>query len=302
MSAVMTEAETKFFDSKGETVDPALKPAEPAKAPESGATVVPAIPPAAAPAEPTTPQVPLTALHEERKARQQAEADRKTLQAQITQFQQQLEQLQKAQQPPPPDPNQDPIGAVLHQQKQNQATLEQIQQWRNEQDQYTHQLLARQKFQQDVMTSEQAFRTKQPDYDAAANYALQQYDKLLTALIPDPAARNQRVMQEAMGSLWAVMQEGRDPAQFIYDLAKHMGYAGPQAPAAPNAAPAIAAPSIPALTQQTVPAAVAAIERGLKQQGNPGGGGSPNGEITAEMALKLPNDEFNKWWGKSFRR
>ena len=101
-----------------------------------------------------------------------------------------------------------------------------------------------------------------------------------------------------MGVAYTLTQEGRDPAQFFYDFAKDMGYAGPQSAPAPAAAPGAPISAPP----QTVPEVVKTIERGLKQQANPGGGASPNSEITPEMALALPGDEFNKWWAKQFRR
>lgn len=308
MSAVLNEAETKFFSSKGAEVDASLRPAEPTTA-DPAPTSTP--PPAAAapatvtppPAEPVTPQVPLAALHEERKARQQAEADRKALQAQLQQFQSALDEYKKGQQPAPPDPNQDPIGAMIHQNKLLQAELDQLKSWRSENDQVTQQITARQQFHQAVTNSENAFRQTHPDYDQALNHAMQQYDKLLSLAIPDATERRQRVIQEGMNMAWTLLQQGRDPAAFFYDFAKQYGYGQPvppAIPALPGAPPATApvAPAIPA----TVPEVVQTIERGLKQQGNPGGGGGPIGEVTPEMALKLSGDEFNKWWAKQFRR
>jgi hypothetical protein len=307
MSAVLSEAETKFFSSRGADVDPSLQaaPVEPPKPVDAVTTPPPAAappPPAATAAEPPAPapqHVPLAALHEERKARQKAEQERQQLQQQLQQFQEQLQKAQQPPPPPPPDPNQDPIGAVLHQNQLLQQELNQLKGWRTEQDQFTQQIVARNQFNQAITNSEQAFAQKQPDYWQAAKYATAQYDKLLSALIPDPAQRQQRVIQEAMGAAYTVMQEGKDPAEFFYSFAKSMGYA-PSTGVTPSAGGG-SVPATPAIAQ-TVPDVVKTIEKGLKQQANPGGGASPSGEITPEMALTLPGEDFNKWWAKQFRR
>jgi hypothetical protein len=302
MSAVLSEAENKFFSSGGSDVDPSLKPAEaPAESAPAMTTTPAATPPTPAPAtttsEPTQQQVPLAALHEERQKRVRVEQERQALQQQLQQFQQALEQAQKAQQAPPPDPNQDPIGAALHETQATKAQLEELRQWRAQQEQLTQENNLRQQFHQTITNSEATFRAKQPDYDQALNYAMQQYDKLLSAVIPDPAARRQRVYQEAIGAAYTVMSEGRDPAQFLYDTARNMGYTPAQAAAAATT------PTLPQVPQtRTTADVVKTIEKGLKQQANPGGGATPAGEISPEMALTLPGDEFNKWWAKQFRR
>ncbi len=314
MSAVLSEAETKFFSSRGQEVDASLKPAEAPVEEQKTVATPPAAPTQAPPTAanglqqpPTTetpnPQhVPLTALHEERRARQQAERESQQLQQQVQQFQQQLEQIQKAQQAPPPDPQQDPIGAMMHQARINQEQLAQIEQWRTQQEQYTQQIVARQQFNQAITNSEQAFAAKNPDYWQAAKFAQQQYDKMLMALIPDPAQRQQRVMQEALSVAYSVMQQGRDPAEFFYQFAKDMGYTGQQQSSVPSQQGVTPPAQSVTPVMQTVPEVVKTIERGLKQQAAPGGGSTPNSEITPEMALTLPGEDFNKWWAKQFRR
>lgn len=294
MSAVMTEAENKFFSSGGNEVAPELKPKD-APPETTSSTPTPATTTPATTTEPTQQQVPLAALHEERQKRARAEQERQALAERVRQFEEVIAQAQKQQQPPPPDPNVDPIGAALHETQATKAQLEEIRQWKAQQEQATQHQNLRQQFTQAVAQSEAAFRAAHPDYDQAFQHASQQYDKMLRAMIPDPAARRQRVIQEANGVALQLLSEGRDPAQFFYEFAKEMGYAGAQAPAAPTL-PVV--PQIP----QTTSEVVKTIERGLKQQGNSGGGGAPPGEVTPQMALALPAEEFNKWWAKQFRR
>jgi hypothetical protein len=301
MSAVMSEAENKFFSSGGSDVAPELKPKDaPPETAAPATTSTPASTPATTPAAPVTEstqqQVPLAALHEERQKRARAEQERQALQERVRQFEDAIAQAQKQQQQPAaPDPNVDPIGAALHQAQVTKAELEEVKQWRAQQEQASQHQNLRQQFTQAVANSEAAFRASHPDYDQAFNHASQQYDKMLKAMIPDPVARRQRVIQEANGVALQLLSEGRDPAQFFYDFAREMGYTG--TPPAPTTVTQQAAP-----VQQTTSEVVKTIERGLKQQGNSGGGGATPGEITPEMALNLPAAEYNKWWTKQFKR
>jgi hypothetical protein len=315
MSAVLSEAETKFFSSRGQDVDASLRPAAAPNEPAANGGDAPATAPPAqstpaanggeqSPAAQTTPEtqsaqqhVPLAALHEERKARQRAEQERQQLAQQVQQFQQQLEELKKGPQAPPPDPNQNPFEWLMHQGKINQEQLTQINEWRAQQEQQAQHATARQQFHQAISSSEQTFAAKQPDYYQAANFAMQQYDRTLKTLIPDPAERRQRVVQEALNVAWTVMQQGKDPAQFFYQYAKDMGYTGTGAPQ-----PAVSGGAPPPAPQTTVTEVQQTIERGLKQRANSGGGGAPASEPTPEMALKMSPDDFNKWWAKQFRR
>lgn len=307
MSAVLSEAETKFFSSRGEEVDSSLAP-EPAKEPEKAAEPAakpqekPAEPakasePAKAPDAPPAQHVPIAALHEERQKRARAEQERAQLQAALQQFQQAQEQASK---PQPPDPEADPLGHQAFQIRQQQEELQELRTWRQQQEQTQHQQRAFSQFTQRVVAAEQAYRAEHTDYDAAAAFAISQYDKLLTASIPDPAQRQQQIQVMAGQELARVVGQGGNPAEFVYNFARSMGYAGP-APAVavtPQPTPAPAAPA-----PQTLPAAVETIQRGLKQQSSiASGGATPASEVTPEMALALKGDEFNKWWSKQFKK
>ena len=303
----LNEAEAKFFTSRGTEVDASLSAPEltPAPGPETSATPAAAPAPAPAPTPSTaappapaeSPQVPLAALHEERRKRAEIEAERQQLRAQIEQFQR---AMQEAQAPQAPDPEQDPLGYLSFQNQQLQARIQQMDEWRAQQERERQQQTQYATLTQTVAAAEQSFRAKTPDYDQAAAYALQMEDKRLSAFYPDPAVRTQVLRTEAAQLLAQLVREGRDPAEGLYQMARNMGYAGPAPVAAP--APAAAAAPVPAPAPAPAPASsvVDTIERGLKQQTVSGAGGStPPSEMTPEMMAAISDPaEFNKAWAK----
>lgn len=304
-SATLNDAEAKFFTSRGADVDPSLTgaegaaPPEPEAAPPAAAAPPPAAAPtpAPAPAQPEPQQVPLAALHEERRKRAEVEAQRHQLAAQIEQFKR---AMQQAQAPQPPDPEEDPVGYLSFQNQQLQAQVQQMAEWRAQQERERQQQTQYATLTQTVAAAEQSFRAKTPDYDQAAQFALQMEDKRLSAFYPDQATRMQVLRQEAAQLMSQLVREGRDPAEGLYQMAKNLGYAGP-APAP------VAAPAAPAAPPAPAPAPVAAvvetIEKGLKQQAvGSAGGTTASGEVTPEMMAAM-NDpaEFNKAWAKFAR-
>ncbi len=313
----LSEAEMKFFQSKGADVDASLSVAEPAPSqeesapsePVSSSTAAPApataaapaptpAAPAAAPTAPSnveSPQVPLAALHEERRRRAEIDAERQQLR---TQLEQMRNAMQAAQAPQAPDPNEDPMGYLSYQNQQLQAQVQQMAEWRTQQEQMRQEQQQYASLTQQVAASEQVFRAKTPDYDAAAQFALQMEDRRLAAFYPDPAQRQQMLRMEAANILSQSIQQGRDPAEVLYSMARNMGYS---TPAAPAPAPAAAAASAPAPTPAA--AVVDTIQKGLKQQTLAASGGStPPSELTPEMLAGISDPaEFNKAWAKFAR-
>ncbi len=308
-AAALNDAESKFFTSRGTEVDPSLSAPEPTPAPEPEA--VPATPPAAAaapapspaapPAAPQpaaeSPQVPLAALHEERRKRAEIEAERQQLREQLEQFQR---AIQQAQAPQPPDPEQDPVGYLSFQNQQLQTQVQQMAEWRAQQERERQAQTQYATLTQTVAAAEQAYRAKTPDYDQAAAYALQMEDKRLSAFYPDPAVRAQVLRTEAAQLLAQLVREGRDPAEGLYQMARNMGYAAAAPAPAPPAAPAPAPAPAPASAAPTAATAAETIQRGLKQQTVSGAGGStPPSEMTPEMMAAISDPaEFNKAWAK----
>jgi hypothetical protein len=315
----LNEAENKFFQSRGAEVDaslsaPAAEPeptgeADPAAPAASSQTAAPAPATAAAPevkpADPVAqqaqqaPQVPISALHEERRRRAEAEQTARALQQQIEQFQR---AVQQAQTPEPPDPNEDPVGALRYQNEQLSAQLQQVLEWRAQQDRAAQQQSAYAALTERVNASEQSFRQAHPDYDQASQHLLETQDRFLQAFYPDPNVRALVLRQQAANVLAQAVQQGRDPAQVLYDAARNVGYTGA---AAGTAAGAAAAPAVAPAQGQAQAAAevVKTIEKGLKQQTTIGSGGAtPPSEMTPQMLAGLSGAEFQEGWKKMFGR
>jgi hypothetical protein len=311
----LNEAENKFFQSRGAEVDaslsaPAPEPeptgdADPAAPTAGSQTAAPTPAPAAAPevkaADPAAqqaqqaPQVPISALHEERRRRAEAEQTARALQQQIEQFQR---AVQEAQAPQAPDPNEDPVGALRYQNEQLTAQLQQVIEWRAQQERAAQQQSAYAALTERVNASEQAFRQAHPDYDQASQHLLDAQDRFLQSFYPDPNVRAQVLRQQATNVLAQAIQQGRDPAQVLYDAARNVGYTG--AAAAAGAAPAVT----PAQGQaQAAAEVVKTIEKGLKQQTTIGSGGAtPPSEMTPQMLAGLSGAEFQEGWKKMFGR
>lgn len=330
----MSAAENKFFESRGTEVDASLTagndstpsepspvaapPSAPAPASSTQSASTPdgtpaAAPPVAQPAaqppqgqQPDSRQVPIEALHAERRQRQQMEQQFQQLQRQFTEMQQFLQQAAQPQDERP-DEQADPMGALAWDNRQLRAQMEQMNQRFGQEEQRQQQRQQAQRLTQHLTSSERQFAQTQPDYFQAADFAIRREDLRLSAFYPDPAVRQQIMRQEIANVVANAIQSGVNPAQLIYQHALNLGYTRAAAPGVPTG-PAIAgggapagAPVAPAALPPTVPEAVATIQRGLQQQTRSGSGGStPPSELTPEMLLAMNGEEFNKNWNKAF--
>ncbi|HYH17876.1 MAG TPA: hypothetical protein VD995_04600 [Azospirillum sp.] len=268
--------ETQYFESRGET-GPAEPPPEPA---------TPAAPPAdpAAPAEPPAAPadqggderkyVPLAALQEERRHRQD-------LQRQFEELKAQLGGPKPAEAPPAPTVDDDPI-AVL------KATAERVQAFEQRQAEEAMQ----QRFMGHVGNLEAQFVQTTPDYGDAMKFMVEARDRQLQLFgVTDPGQRAAILANEARALSAGALQAGENPAARAYELAKALGYQK-AAPAAPAQTAANPAEKIEAL-QRT-----AAAARSLSS----GSGGAPPAELTAEVLAGMSDDEFEKLSPEQFRK
>lgn len=299
----LSPAEAKFFETGGD-LDPSLagEPKPEGEKPPEG-TAAPATPDAqkppegAKPPEPKPPEspakppdgyVPLSVLMEERRRYQemvQAEARRR----------QEIEDAirQAQQQPAVPDPQEDPVGYL---QAQNMALQQQLLAVAQQQQALAEQQQAEQvkgALLQRIMASGAQYRQKAPDYPQAWQHLVAERDKQLAPLIPDPAAREQQILSEAMQLAAQSLQQGVEPAERFYALAKAWGYGGTPPPAAPSGTP----PPSPETAE-----AMRKIQEGLRHQ-SPNGGSPPPQEVTAQDVLSERDPaKFQEKWEKLFGR
>lgn len=263
---------------------------EPAPQPEPEPEAAPAAPAAKAaepePAKPAEPPakkpefVPHAALHEERVKRQALERELAELRA-------------KAGQPQPKteiDPEADPLGA-----------LRELREFKKSVEQQTLQQQEMQQFTQRVMAHEADFAAATPDYAKAVEHLRSARAAELRALgVPEPQIQMQ-LHGEALQTAQFAFQNGKNPGEVFYALAKTRGY-NPDAVKEPEPAPVPAPEAAPAPA-----AAVEKLERIARGQkaGRPtagAGGGAPAGELSLEDGVKLEGAAFDKWFEANARR
>lgn len=79
-----------------------------------------------------------------------------------------------------------------------------------------------------------AFKQSTPDYDAAFQYAHDRRIRELEILGVPEAYREQQFIQESFMLANQAMQQGRNPGELVYEIAKHWGYKAQSAPEANN--------------------------------------------------------------------
>ena len=231
--------------------------------------------------------VPLAALHEERRARQDlqrqiAERDRQHAE-QMRRVDQRLEMLSNPQRQAPTR-EEDPVAYLDSRIGEVTQAQRQILQQQYQRDQQFAQERQIAQVQTAVVQSAEAFRREAPDLSEAVKHLNEMRARELVTLgaPPDQAAvQAERELDQATMT-WAV--QGRNPAQTAYEFAKARGYT-----------PKAAAPS---------PSdKIAAQQRGVTAARSLGGGGAPNaGKLTAEALANMSDEDFSKLTEAQFKQ
>lgn len=275
------ETEARSFEPDSEPVKatPEEAPAPQAQAPDETAPETPQ----EAPASPSEggddvqKVVPLKALQEER--RQNKELAERL--AQIEQAMRQQQQSKEEAQPDDqgPDPETDPIGA-LKWERQKRIEYEQQMQARQGQERLTNV----------YASSAREFATKTPDFKDAYEFAITSRGKQLAALGYDVASINETIRNEEMNLAAQALQNGRNPAEVIYEFAKSYGYQG-KAPV--QAAPLANAPAVDPATAATLQKAKAAAATSITSGGKP-----PKSDFDPSSLADLKGAAFDSAWEK----
>jgi len=180
-----------------------------------------------------TRQVPLSALKLERHKRRALEDRLAAFNAQMESLMQHQQQQQA--QPPaqdgPPDPEQDPIGALRYERQQRERLQH-----------YMQTQALEQRVAQDYVADAQRFAAQTPDFADAYNHLFAgRVAELRAQGWHDDAIRGQ-VQREEFNIALGALRAGRSPAQQAYELAKARGYArGAGRPTSATADPTLAA-------------------------------------------------------------
>jgi hypothetical protein len=286
-AAMQTETEAPPAPEPG---PPAEEPAEDA-APQEGEESGDAEPRenAAASAERPPQFVPHGALAEERRIRQQLEADNRRYaeeRARIDERLRIIEEMNRPAPPPEPDENVDPIGTIQYLRKE---LTDLKQQWARGSQQWTAEQQAVAEARQIASIAEQdaqAFKAQAPDYgDAFQHWAGSRHAELASyGMSPQDAAA--QLEQEQFDIARSALQRGISPAAHLYHIAKTRGYAGkPASNGNGRAAPDGASAEIQR---------VAAGQQRSPTLSGTGGGAVPT-EMTASRLATMSKDDFADW-------
>lgn len=222
-------------------------------------------------------QVPQGALHAERERRKTAEAEAKKFREQLDAINTMREQVRNRQ--PEPLPESDDAGVQhlrdrLAQLEQGQTRITQ------ERDNQALDQAESRQLQAAIASSENEFRTAQPDYDEAVQYVIEARARELQLHGLNPVEVQQAVAEEAQDIVRSAIRQGRSPAEMAYQIAQSRGYR----PAQPQTAPA----------QQGGAAATLAAIASAKAQGRSLGqaSGTTPQAVNAETVAGMTDDEF----------
>lgn len=214
-------AEYDEFFKTGELPE-SLKAAAPAPTPAptpTPAAAAPAPTPAAAPTPaPPTPPVNTAAYDHALKL---AEEMRKGLEQQVKDLQGKVDKFTAT---PAPDPETDPLGFINHQMKQLQDQIAELTKQGTEAKTLTEQQQQQQAFIGTVNQQIKAFEATNPDYQDAYRHMIEMktQDYLDAGLTATEA--KQAVNQDELNIAARALQQGKNPAEIVYGMAKRYGY------------------------------------------------------------------------------
>lgn len=265
-------------------VVPEAKPAE-AKVEKPAAEVKPEAKPEAKPEvakEPEKPKfVPHEALREERTRRQALEKE--------------LADLRAGKHPEPEktteiDPETDPIAALKE--------VREFQKQQREEGERNTQLRA---FDSRVQAHEKDFADVTPDYGDAVGFLREARAK---QIVDAYTAVGKQISQQDLGAILLhearstshdALQNGKNPGEVFYTLAKSFGYTGKKADPAPEPAAKVDPPAPAKAAEETIDR----LTRGQKAANKVGGGDPPSdSEVTLESLAKLEGAAFDKAFDK----
>lgn len=246
--------------------------------------------------DPANKLVPLPALQEERQRRKELqerlEAVERQRVADMAKLDERLRILQGAQhQPETPSVDQDPVGAI----KRLDGTVQEVAQ-RLQAEEHHRALTAR------YQAAAGEFSAKTPDFQAAYAHLMNVRSAELAAAGVPPDQIPMWIQRGELNMAAQALQQGINPAERAYGIAKALGYRPAEAqPAA--ATPSPAPSSSPAPAQPDAAAQLATIAGGRDASASlAAAGGSPAaGTLTLETLLKMDDDEFARLDPKKWR-
>ena len=282
--AELTPRENAYFESKGQT----LPDAPPPPATEAPSETPPQETTTAEP-QPREPAktVPISALHEERTARQDLERKFREIELENARWRERAEIVARAtqqQERPPPKPEEDIFGALNH----TGRRLEQVEKMLQDNQRTQQQDAQHNQVVNAYVADAQRVARDKPDFADAYTHLLETRDRELQAMgYTDPIMRQKARQNDEFTVVTIAMQNGISPAEAIYNLAVARGFQAGKAKNGNGAADKLATVKQGQEANRSLSAA---------------GGTAGAEEMSAERLLKMPLDEFEAWTNKNPRK
>lgn len=211
----LSESEQAFFNTGELPADLAAEHTA-SQVPAAIETPVIAAPTIETPAAPSESEQALESL---RQSLAQEQQQRLYLQAQLD---------LKNQPPKPvevvPDETTDPLGAMMHQLAKINGTVQELQTKLLQQRQETEQQNQLQQFTSSMHNLRDEFIAKQPDFPAAYNHLRETRIADLKAIGIPQTEINQALLRDEFIIAQTATQQGKNPAQVLYEMSKRHGY------------------------------------------------------------------------------
>jgi hypothetical protein len=228
--------------------------------------------------------VPLAALHEERKARQElqrqiAESGRQHAE-QMQRINQRLEMLTTPQKHIPSKAD-EPVDYLDHRLDEVTATQRQILERDQQREQQSQQREQYQRVANHVVQTVAAFQQATPDFTDAVKHLNEVRVRQLVVLgVPQEQAAAQATQELDQAAIqWTV--QGKNAPQVAYEFAKAQGYQS---------------------KTQTPEQKIAAQQKGTAAAKSLGSGGAVTGKLTAEALANMSDEDFSKLSESDWRR
>lgn len=233
------------------------------------------------------------AFHRERQRRQEAETGRKSSEERAARAEQRvgliLERLAKmpaggqqqvAEEDAIPDVNEDPVGHIVGILKKQAKMIDQLSAGSQQQTQEQHTTNLVRNLQSSATEMEQEFMEEHDDYNDASAFLQSSRHEELKELGFNLNERRATIAQEALAIAARSMQQGRNPAEVVYNMAKKRGFAR----------------KAPTTTVDEGKKKILAVRKGQEQE-SPlrGRGNSPKSVPTAQALIDMSEADFDKF-------
>lgn len=240
--------------------------------------------------DPAERTVPHGALHEERKKRQALaqevaklrESDAKREAA----FQKLLadQRARQEQQAPAPDFDTNPAEWLKHQLETTGKTVQQLQAEREAEQKRNAAIQSEQQFIARVQAQEAEYTKEAPDYPDAVTFLRDKRIRMFELAGMSQQEAAQAVYGESLYYSQMALQQGRNPAEVFYSLAREYGFTGPKKPA-------------PAAEQK-----LEKLAKGQEKSSRMSAGGESAENTTLAQLAELDGEEFDKEWNRLKRK